>query len=254
MRFVPFMVITVASIFGAAEICADDFTIERLPADAPSGFSAHFSKYVDVMGVGVYATSNSSSSKVLHCARTLAQYIDNDEDGEPDNPLVHARMVQDGAAMVMWRNFNDAENSDFWDDIDDSVADSLQDLMASETIPNWQDVQQFDAALEECFHLVNFVGYSRVYPEVFGEQPGSDVADAMTTNIANGYFHYGDPTCDFRCKVIEYTYWSMTSMLGAQEAPWRRAEIADEWHACDVHERSLQVCAQADLDCEYEGE
>jgi hypothetical protein len=208
---------------------ADDLVIVDVPTDAPSVFAQHFSKYVDVMGVGVYATASSADEKVLHCARTLAQFIDNDENGTPDNLLVHQRMVDDRAAMVMWRNFSQAENSDFWDDVDESVADSLQDLMASETIPNWQEIQQFDAALEECFHLVNFVGYARVYPDVFGEQPGSQVAQAMDLNIANGYFHYDDPTCDYRCKIIEYTYWAMTSILGAQDEPWRRQEIADEW-------------------------
>ena len=55
-------------------------------------------------------------------------------------------------------------------------------------------------------------------------------------NIARGHFHYDDPTCDHRCKVIEYTYWAMTSMLGAQDAPWRRREIADEW---ELHSRAL---------------
>lgn len=220
----------------AGSLVADEFVIESIPDDAPDGFAQHFDKYVDVMGVGVYATSNSPDDKVLHCARTLAQYIDNDEDGVPDNAAVHARMVSDGAAMVMWRSFNQAEGSGFWDDVDDSVADSLQDLMAQETIPDWQEQEQFDASLEECFHLVNFVGYSRVYPSVFGEQHGSDVADAMDINIANGYFHYDDPTCDYRCKVIEYTYWALTSMLGAQEAPWRRQEIADEW---ELYSREL---------------
>ena len=52
---------------------------------------------------------------------------------------------------------------------------------------------------------------------------------AMDINIADGHFHYDDPTCDYPCEVIEYTYWAMTSMLGAQDAVWRRREIADEW-------------------------
>ncbi len=95
----------------AGATVADDFVIEPIPADAPAVFDEYFGKYVDVMGVGVFATANSQDEKVLHCARTLAQFIDNDEDGQPDNPAVHARMVADRAAMVMWRTFNQAENS-----------------------------------------------------------------------------------------------------------------------------------------------
>ena len=229
--------VLIGSVLGATAIgSADDFVIEPVPSSAHPAFRNHFAKYVDVMGVAVYATSNSGNNKVLHCARTLAQYLDNDEDGEADDPAVLARMVADGASMVMWRTFDDAEDSDFWEDVPDSIADSCQDLMAEETIPNWEAQQEFDASLEECFHLVNFVGLARVYPEVFQEQAGSDVADAMDINIANGYFHYDDPTCDYRCKIIEYTYWAMTSMLGAQDAPWRRQEIADEW---ELYSRAL---------------
>ena len=217
-------------------VAADDFVVESVPSSSPPAFRNTFSKYVDVMGVGVYATADSGNDKVLHCARTLAQYLDNDEDCAADDPAVLARMVADGAAMVMWKTFDDAEDSDLWDEVPDAIADSLQDLMAEETIPDWEARQQFDASLEECFHLVNFVGLARVYPGVFREQPGSDVADAMDINIANGYFHYDDPTCDYRCKVIEYTYWAMTSMLGGQDAPWRRQEIADEW---ELYSRAL---------------
>ncbi len=38
---------------------ADDFVIEGIPSDAPQGIAQHFDKYVDVMGIAVYATSNS---------------------------------------------------------------------------------------------------------------------------------------------------------------------------------------------------
>ena len=163
--------VLIGSVLGATAIgSADDFVIEPLPSSAHPAFRNHFAKYVDVMGVAVYATSNSGNNKVLHCARTLAQYLDNDEHGEADDPAVLARMVADGASMVMWRTFDDAEDSDFWEDVPDSIADSCQDLMAEETIPDWETQQEFDASLEECFHLVNFVGLARVYPEVFQEQ------------------------------------------------------------------------------------
>ena len=218
-----------AIVMAAVSVASGDLFIESLPPDAPQGFDAFFTKYVDVLGVGVYATSDTQDVKVLRCANVLAQYLDNDEDGKPDNPSVHARMVAGEAGMVMWPTFDDFENSGFFESVPESSIRNKQDCMGEETIPNWQDIQQFDASLEECFHLVNYVGFSGEYPQVFGEDPGSDVADAMDVNIANGYFHYNDPTCDYQCKLIEYTYWAMTSMLGAQEAPWRAAEIANEW-------------------------
>jgi len=41
------------------------------------------------------------------------------------------------------------------------------------------------------------------------------------------WFTYDDVTCDYPCMATEYFYWTMTSVLGAQEN--RAGEIAHEW-------------------------
>lgn len=212
-----------------AATCSAELQVEPLPADAPAGFSQFFTKYVDVLGVSVYATQGTQNAKVLRVANVIAQYIDNDEDGVADNPAVLQFMVEHNAAMVMWPTFQQFENSDFFDSIPESSLEFLQDCMGEETNPNWEQTHDFDAALEECLHLVTFAGYARVYPSVFGESAGSTMSDAMDVNIANGYYHYNDPTCDYECLATEYIYWALTSILGAQEAPWRAAQIDDEW-------------------------
>lgn len=212
-----------------AATCVAELQVEPLPGDAPAGFSQFFTKYVDVLGVGVYATSGTQDAKVLRVANVIAQYIDNDEDGVADDPAVLTFMVEHNAAMIMWPTFQQFENSDFFDSIPERSAEFLQDCMGEETHPDWEETHNFDAALEECLHLVTFAGYSRVYPSVFGEFAGSQISNAMDQNIANGYYHYDDPTCDYECLATEYFYWALTSMLGAQDAPWRAAEIANEW-------------------------
>jgi hypothetical protein len=218
--------------FGSVVLAATasaDLQIEPLPANAPAGFSQFFTKYVDVLGVSVYATQDTQDVKVLRVANVIAQYLDNDEDGVADNPAVLQYMVDHNAAMIMWPTFQEFENSDFFDSIPESSLEFLQDCMGEETNPDWEQTHNFDAALEECLHLVTFAGYSRVYPSVFGESAGSQISNAMDQNIANGYYHYDDPTCDYECLATEYIYWALTSILGAQEAPWRAAEIDDEW-------------------------
>ena len=57
-----------------------------LSNDAPSGFLHVFKIQVSVFGIRVYATAETPNEKVLHAAHVLAQYLDNDEDGVPDNP------------------------------------------------------------------------------------------------------------------------------------------------------------------------
>ena len=208
-----------------------DLTIEPVPADAPQGFNQVFTKHVDVLGLHVYASSSTANNKVLHAARTLAQWIDNDEDGIVDEPNVHVTMVSLHASMIMWQTENEFEQSGAEDIIPESVFEStvLQLLFGDETRPGYPENQNFDASLEECLHLVTFGGYARTYPGVFGEFPGTQVADAMDANIAGGWFHYDDWTCEYDCLVTEYTYWALTSMLGAQNYSWRIPEITQEW-------------------------
>ena len=208
-----------------------DLVIEPVPADAPQGFSQVFSKHVDVLGLHVYASSNTNDNKVLHAARTLAQWIDNDEDGQPDEPAVHATMLSLHASMIMWQTENEFEQSGAEDIIPDEVFDStvLQLLFGDETRIGYPENQHFDASLEECLHLVTYGGYAITYPDTFGEFHGSAIADAMDINMTNGYFHYDDWTCDYPCLVTEYTYWGLTSILGAQDYPWRIPEIIGEW-------------------------
>ena len=53
----------------------------------------------------------------------------------------------------------------------------------------------------------------------FKEVPNSYPDDAWYT--------YDDYTCDYECMSVEYIYWGMTSILGAQEN--RLDEIQQEW-------------------------
>jgi len=205
-----------------------EFEIGSVPPDAPAGLSV-FSKHVDVLGLHVFAKSNVSNSRVLHCAHILAQWLDNNEDGTPDNPTVHQHLVDNYASMLMWWNESQAEGD--YDNIPDSTWDNyyLQDLFGEEVNLNYPDNQQFDPSLEETLHLVTLGGYAPTYPSVWGEDHGTQMTKTMDDVIAGGWYHYGDPTCDYQCKATEYMYWSLTSILGAQNYPWRIQEIADEW-------------------------
>lgn len=54
-----------------------------------------------MFGIQVFATAKTSDGKVLHAANVLAQYLNNYEDGVPDNPDVVAQMRRICAAIVM---------------------------------------------------------------------------------------------------------------------------------------------------------
>ena len=221
----------------------DYFTIVNND-DSPERAFNVFCKKVNVFGIMLYAASTISDQDLLHAANVMAQYLDNDEDSIIDNPLVLNKMIENQSSMVLFGTenskdqraaFNSARN------IEDQY--KLQDLYGSEIHPNWNYDAPFDATFEEVLHLITHSGYSQVYPSVFGEQQGSEIANAMDlarggqfTSIPSSYssdawYSYDDRTCEYDCQVTEYFYWALTSLLGAQDYSDRMDEIGHEWKA-----------------------
>ena len=198
-----------------------------------------FSKYVRIFDLYFVATESCPDDKVLHAASVFYQYLDNDDDGVPDNELVYSKLCEGKATMVMFCDERELEKHSSFFDKTEKNGFLIQDLQANETRPGSTYPEYFDASLEECFHLVT-AGYNKAYPEVFGLKRGTQIANAMD-KARGGYFAkipkkypkdawytYYDKTCDYcECMICEYMYWGMTSILGAQE--FRAKEIEDEW-------------------------
>lgn len=218
----------------------DFFAIASIPDDVHPAFQA-FSKYVNVFGVHIFATQNVTDAQVLHTANVMAQYLDNDADGEADNPLVLEAMIENQAAMVVFAIEEDLEQ--VIDDLEPTFEAGIlsQDLYGTEIHPNGGEEGRFDTTLEEVLHLITHAGYAEVYPDIFGEESGSAVAEAMDgargghfESIPSAYpsaawYTYDDPTCDYSCQVTEYIYWALTSILGAQDDAGRLDDIENEW-------------------------
>jgi hypothetical protein len=217
-----------------------------------------FPKKVDVFGIPIHATNRAPDSKVLHAAGVLAQYLDNDTDGSPDDSyLVETIIEHDGRLfMAVDRDELDAIFEVIERDVPGSLAKAAwwispegitlgdtvwQDLQAEETIPLAEQDLQFDGSLEEILHLITHVGLANAYPEAFAEAPGSRLADAMDRarggqfmGIPEAYpedatYSYYDETCIYQCQVAEYIYWALTSLMGGQDGPGRFEEIGEEW-------------------------
>ncbi len=204
-------------------------------ANSDEGFPS-FNRKVVVFGIDIYAVAAVEDSKLLHAANVMAQYMDNDEDGVVDDQAVIDKMIENRAYLVMWSSENDLN-------IDPPSGRLGQDLGNDETNPSYVangKTGPFDASLEEVLHIINNAGHSYAYPNAFGQNAGSELANAM--DIARGgqfmtipnpypenaWYTYDDTTCDYAsCQTIEYLYWALTSMLGAQEN--RLNEIQQEW-------------------------
>jgi len=200
---------------------------------------------VNVFGVHVVATADVSRRKLEHAAQVLAQYLDNDEDGEVDDRDVHAVLVTGGAFLAMTATQDDFQRLDLdFEKLGWAGWRIGQDLYGEETLPagppHVAGGGRFDAALEEIWHLVSN-GWVRAHPEAFDYGPGSTLTDAMDLARGGrfrsipdqypeqGWYHYDDHTCDYECMAAEYFYWALTSRLGGQDYPGRAEEIVAEW-------------------------
>ena len=196
---------------------------------------AAFNRKVVVFGVDIYAVPGVEDQRLLHAANLMAQYLDNDENGEVDDPQVLNAMMEAKAFMVMWKSESDL------DDLNPPAGTEGQDLGNDETRPEWHSNPngRFDAALEEVWHIISHAGYANAYPEAFGEGEGTLLTQAMDLARGghfnaipnpypdNAWYSYDDETCDYHCQATEYFYWALTSMLGAQQH--RLEEIGHEW-------------------------
>ena len=76
-----------ATIIGEKQVTAE-IRITDIPEDLAPFKEGGFSKYVSVFGVHIFATPDARDEKLLHAAKVMAEYLDNDSDGVPENMLV----------------------------------------------------------------------------------------------------------------------------------------------------------------------
>lgn len=200
--------------------------------------SASFTQHAEVFGVDIVGTAATPAESITHAASVMAQYLDNDGDGMPDDQAVLTAMVENNALLFMG-----AAPDELGEDLFGSAAldgFGAQDLYASET----NQPGRFDIALEEVHHLIATQGWANVYADQLSQERGSVLAQAMdearggqfddvpTSYPEGAWYHYDDRTCDYSCMATEYLYWAHTSLLGAQADPERCDEISVEWEPC----------------------
>ncbi|MEL7206813.1 MAG: hypothetical protein AAGK32_01025, partial [Actinomycetota bacterium] len=120
---------TAATPDAAGELAVGDTPDSLGPLRGP------FPKHIDVWGVAVVGTSATPDAAMVHAATVLAEYLDNDEDGEPDDPDVVSAMVSNRATLLMAATPEELEEVGT-DQVFDFVGPGGQDLYASEVLPD----------------------------------------------------------------------------------------------------------------------
>ena len=200
-------------------------------------------RWVDVFGLAVVAESGLTNAQVLHAASVLAELLDNDEDGNVDDPLLMARLQEAEALIPMFNGEGSPGFGSFEEYYKGEGVSAV--LFANEVDPSQPGHWGADATVEEILHTINDVGHVAVYPEAFGLAPGSSLL-TQAMDVARGgqflnvpasypeeaWYHYDDVTCDYPCMAIEYIYWALVSNMGILDDPQTCAGIADEWEPC----------------------
>ncbi|KAA3612436.1 MAG: hypothetical protein DWQ01_04635 [Planctomycetota bacterium] len=201
-------------------------------------FERFFSHRTTVFGIPVFATASVQEINFRHAAAVLAEYLDNDENGQVDDPAILQALIRNKGALCILK---DEDELDFVLENANSFPFEAQALFDHEIHPGGAARGEFDATLEEVLHLYSNVGLAKAYPEEFGESPGTSLSRAMdlarggyfdripTTYPASAWYSYSDRSCDYECQATEYFYWAMTTLLGAQDFPGRAEEIRHEW-------------------------
>ena len=244
----------VCAVTAASATQRPDLTVQVIPEGDP--LYGLFTKCIKTFGVSHVATDAFSDEKLQHVATITAEYLDNDEDGVPDDLATNSALER--AYATMWLTRDDAEyeairrmSDNTAGDIkpmDYSTAGQLQypdETNAGGTLCGSDCGTLPDASLEEVLHLLQKGGYAVAYPDL-GGVPTTLLTEAM--DIARGgkfdttpaaypeeaWYHYNDSTCIYECMAIEYFYWGLTTYLGAQGDlnPIRCRHIEDEWEPC----------------------
>ena len=160
--------------------------------------------FIDVFGVYVIAPEDAPIEKVQHTANVLAQYIDNDEDGVPDDPNVLRGLVENNYLSPVWtgkdkeafRDYVTTHCEDvvvlganmFYGEFDSGGQIESGDNWVFGGIANANAIKnggpgEWDANLEEVWHTVDD-GWYMAYPEYFGNgDPNSAISHSQNSEL-----------------------------------------------------------------------
>ena len=128
-------------------------------------------KYTKVFGVSVFAHTSVSDAKFQHVASIMAEWLDNDEDGCVDTPVILKYLADKKEPSYAVVKSNKAKND--W-----VVPFMKKNFICSAPQEEWETEpkctglkgtnQCSDATLEEVWHVIQGQGYAPAFKQYFG--------------------------------------------------------------------------------------
>lgn len=180
----------------------------RALPDCPTTMFAQQARIFDV--VTVCATHEVPDAALRHAANVVAEWLDNDSDGQLDEPALLPAMRQTRPYLIMTEH---GSGLPMLLRLQAASPDRVgQDLFASETNPG---NGMRDASQEEIHHLIYNSGWAPTFPDIFADREGSALYQQWQKAEAEGHYFYDDPTCTAACKVSEFIYSASAADLGS---------------------------------------
>lgn len=201
---------TTDSVIGQSPANSQSIQVEKAPVFIPltkielptqNEKSAHIEKKITAFGINVFALEGVTDRDLELVAHVLAQWIDNNEDGTPDNPAVLAEIIRQKSRMILGVTFDQIGP---WHEHSQGILKyphaPTYGLDVTTINHNWyglplseysqdhylkEGLLPPDATTEETFHLITDVGYASVYPSIFWHgEVGSNPSEALRSYIA----------------------------------------------------------------------
>lgn len=220
-----------------------------------------FDKFINVFGVYVVASEEAPLEYVNHTAHILAQLIDNDEDGIPDDSDVLNVLADNNYIIPVW---NTSDRDEFWNGARGTYCEDNIGMAASMYYDedHWAlggivSAGTWDTNLEEVWHVVS-VGWYETYPEYMGteNEDGEIISSNLTRALdsargghfesvpeqypEDAWYTYYDDSCNYHCQAHEYFYWLLMADIGALDL-----SITNK---CEESKHEWNVCTKSDLE------
>jgi len=227
--------------------------------------SGTFNSFIDVFGIYVVSTPKVPKKYLQHTANVLAQYLDNDADGKPDDQKVATYIADNGYIFPVW---TPSAREKFWEQASGTPCEDnvqmaasmyyLEDQWAFGTATDADEEAwslEFDGNLEEVWHLVS-VGFYNVYPKDFSDKPSASTLTRAMDKARGGKFMdppsrypskawYTNEEGPYEVQAHEYIYWALMSNMGVLSSiPGMCQGVQHEWKICtkeDLKAGDIQV-------------
>ncbi len=206
------------------EVPADVYQVTDVtPTDAYPPFTKGLTAY----GLKLVARDDASDDFMRLVARTIAEIFPQDESLDLDKQreiLANHYRYNAMIPVPVGDDFSFAEDVAF-----EATAgnNTICDIIMQD-VPNGQVME----VVEHILHYVSDVGLHYAFPEEWGINESSALAQAMQKSIDEGYYNveqYGDEMGEDRFRVImqEFAYWIISTAWNLQEAYGPQGE--EEW-------------------------